>query len=438
MSKDYDIVILGGGWTGLLIAYLAIKKNKSVLILEKENELGGLARTISFENHHFDLGGHRIYFSDDENIKLIKELTPYWEHHTRKSAIYYNGEYLDYPPSFMNLFRLHKIPWYSIITDFIKGLDCDIHKNLENWILHFYGRTLYNIYFKDYTEKVWGLSCNQLASKWAEVRIGRISLFQILKELILKKSNIKENCRKFWYPSFGMEALIKTLETKIIEGGGTIYKNIKDIKILKNNNTLDSIAFDLNKITKNVSSNHFVSTIPLSEFINILDDIPDYIKIETNKLKFRNIILVGLVINRKFVTDFHWLYFPQKSLKISRIFEPKNWSSKLSNENETLLCVEMMCQEGDELWNSDDLLLSRIVTNDLCELKMIVQSEVLNHIVLRIPYAYPICTNQSESAKVKILDYCSNYNNLSLAGRQGTFSYLDMEECLDMAKNTIK
>lgn len=433
---ETDILILGAGWSGLLAADLLSKKCQNMVILENEPKIGGLAKTFDFKGFKFDIGGHRLCFRDPKNINYIKSIIPENDllRLKTKAKILFKGKYVNYPVSMRSLFEIDKRIMIKIFFDMFKNKSKSVEGDFESWVISNYGKTLHGLYFKDYTEKVWGRPCDGLSSHWADKRIGRSGLFRFIKRVFLR-DGIKENIELFYYPKLGMEALISGLERKI-RGVAKIYTGTQLKRFYSNADRLDSLVFIANGQEHEITFKNVVSTIPIQELTAVLpDNSKEIMSGLEGGLTYRSLILVGVIVTRDLVTDWHWCYFPDKEIIFSRIHEPKYWSKRLGRESQSLLCLEIFCDYGDTLWSIDDSELTKRVGASLQKTGIVENRDLTGEMMIkRLRYAYPLHYKKFEVDLNQVMETPKSFKNLHLMGRNGTYSYFDMEECIEDVK----
>jgi protoporphyrinogen oxidase len=438
---ETDFLILGAGWSGLVAAECLSRNNKRIVILEKENEAGGLARTFDFGGFKFDIGGHALFFKKAENFAYLKSLSKNGSlvSINRKAKMFFNNKYLDFPPNISSILRLGLENIVNISLDFLRLDKTNEKKNFEEWAKSNYGDNLYKIYFKEYSEKVWGSPCRQLSAGWANRRIGDNSLTRVIGNFVSKKEYGKEGGAFFYYPLQGIGTLPGLLEKAVAGSTCKLYKGARIDKILMSDNRLNSLNFIYKEKIYNVTFKHIISSIPLVEFIKLL---AEYLSEETvnyaRGIRYRNLILVNILIPKDLVTDWHWCYFPSKDLLFSRLHEPKFWSKNLAPDNNTMLCTEIFCDYGDAYWQmSEDTLAKKIIIN-LKNLKLLAMTEeARGFLVKKIEYAYPLLYEGFEQPLQRVKESLRAFDNLVLIGRNGTHSYFDMEDCLEDTRKKI-
>lgn len=438
---ETDILILGAGWSGLVAADLLSGKKKKVVILEKETEVGGLAKTFNFKGFKFDIGGHGLFFKDTKNLTYLKSTV---NHNglislKRKTKVLFNNKYIDYPPNLSSLFKINKKYILNILLDMFRLNKRNQENNFEEWVKSNYGNYLYSIYFKDYTEKVWGKACNELSSSWADKRIGNSNLFKLIKGVFTGNGHCKENSHLFYYPKDGIGSLPGSLEYKITNGSCRIYKNAQLKQCSINNGKLVSLSFIYNNCLYEIFFKQIISSIPIVELIKMFPQhIDPWIYKNIDSIKYRNLILVGLIIDKKLATNWYWCYFPSKEVLFSRTHEPKFWSRDMALQDKTLLCIEIFCDHKDMYWNMKNEWLVEKVKNALKDIGLANNKEaMLDACVKKIEYAYPLYYKGFEKSLSPVKDFLGTFNNLRLIGRNGTHSYFDMEECLENVKTEV-
>lgn len=427
------VVILGAGLTGLVVADLLCKAGLDVLVIEKAENVGGLARTFTFAGFKFDLGGHRVCFSRKILLDYIRNVaSSEFILKKRKSSIFLKGRYLSYPPCLFSCFRHSLSDIFRIVCEYFKlSGKCKETGNFKQLVISRFGVNIHDLYFRDYSYKVWGLQTDKISSLLAQRRMGRLSSFLMMKEMFTMKSIVKENTRYFYYPREGIGSLSKDLAKSVLKNKGEIVLNADVRQILTGKNNLQSLIYQGGNELINIEFSRIVSTIPLSGLLRLLFPQSSEQGVDLSSLvRYRDLILIFLVLDKKCVFKSQWIYFPDKNIPFARITEPKNWSQTLVKDNKTSLCVEIFCQAEDKYWNASDRDLVNMTVQSLENLNIVTQSEVLCSFVERIPCAYPLMYFNYESDLNVVLSRLSRFKNLWLCGRNGTHSYYDMEDCL--------
>ncbi len=439
---EVDLLILGAGWSGLLAALLYSREKKgSVLILEKEALFGGLAQTMDIQGFKADIGGHALFFKKKENISFLKEIMreDILILRTRKARIYIEGKYLHYPPNLDFVWKFNKKYLLGILFDLFRFRSGKKISNFEDWVKFHYGETLYRLVFKEYSQKVWGQHCAGLSYSWAENRIGKDGLLNFFLNYFFKKSTVKERDKCFYYPQLGIGSLVTALQSRL-SCDVQMTTGVSLVGFSMDGARLSSLRYLSEGNTHEVNFKEIISTIPLTELVPAIPDIPSVIVEEAkNGIRYRSLIMVYLIIDKPIVSDWSWCYFPSEKFIFSRIHEPKLWSESLAPEGKTLLSVEIFCDHMDSRWNMDDALIIGKVKDALKVVGLLsVEDSFVHAQIMRVKYAYPLLYSGFEVPLSRVKDWLNNYINLHLAGRNGTSSYFDMEDCLDDVKKVVR
>lgn len=424
-------VILGAGLAGLSAAHTLTKNNQNVIVLEKDKVVGGLSKTIKKDGYRFDFGGHRFWTKKDEINNFVKELMgdELIINVPRISKIYFQGKFFDYPLKPINsIFSMGIFKTIQIILDYISVRiknKSQNEKSIEEWLVNRFGRTMFEIYFKPYTEKTWGVPCNQISAEWASQRIKGMSLREAAKNAFFsrfKKTRIATLVDEFMYPKLG----IGRIAEKLAENTNVLLnEEVKKINHKKNR------IISVKTTNKLIKGDNFISSIPITEFIQKMDTKNEILK-ETKKLKYRDQVIIYLMINKESITNDTWIYFPGSSIPFTRVHEPKNWSKHMVKEKTTSLGCELFCNEGDKIWKEKDQNLINLCIKHLRKLGFIRKKDVINSFVVRVEKAYPVYNVEYKKHLEKIRDYLKQFKNLQLIGRYGTFKYLNMDHVIEM------
>jgi len=437
------VVILGAGLAGLGAGYTLSSSGTDILVIEADATVGGLAKTISYRGFRFDLGGHRFKTSNPKTERLIRQvLKSELLVVERSSKILLRDKYFDYPLKPFNAISGFGIPTTSrIILDYaveqLRQLFEDKQiVSLEDWVVRHFGRTLFNIYFREYSEKVWGIDCSRICMEWMEQRIQKLSLGTAIKKSLFRYSTNSEHtlASEFIYPSLGIGRIAEKLKDEI-EKRDSVLTNSRIVRIDHCGNRIESITArpgDASNQTCNHKGKEFISSIPVATLVQLLHPKPPTDVLEAaSKLKYRDLVLVTIMLDRERVTDQTWIYIPEKKIPFGRIHEPTNWSSKMAPAGKTLLVTEHFCFRGDDTWSASDEDLAEITIVNLVNLGLIKSNEVIDKVVLRIPRAYPLFEVGYMRQLEIICKYLDRFHNLRLIGRGGMFRYYNMDHTIE-------
>lgn len=447
INTSSDVVVLGAGLAGLTAAYCLTKSNHRVVAIEKNHHVGGLARTIREGDFRFDVGGHRFLTNDKQLDAFVKSLldgdylvVP------RSSKILLNNKYFQYPLKPLNsIFGLGVGQSVKIILDYAyQKLKNNVSRqelySLEDWVIRQFGKTMYGLYFKDYSEKVWGIDCNNIAKEWIAQRIQGLSLGEAVKSALLKKADNKYTTLvdQFIYPHLGIGAISDRLQEGIADSNEVLTQTSL-VRLNHANNRIQSAVVQTNNRNRIIEAEEFVSSIPLTFLLKSLyPRVPQAISNAVAKLRFRDLVIVTIMLDQERVTDQTWIYFPDKNIPFGRIHEPTNWSAKMAPPGKTSLVAEYFCFQDDMIWSRSDGQLAELTVNQLQELNLIDKRRVLGSKVLRIPNAYPLFDVGFQKHCETIYEYLDQFENLSVTGRSGMFRYYNMDHTMASAMAVAK
>ena len=264
--------------------------------------------------------------------------------------------------------------------------------SLEDWVVSNFGRTMFTLYFKEYSEKVWGIDCSRISATWVAQRIKGLSLAKAVKNAFFKFSgrDLATLTDSFTYPSLGIGRISDRLRDEI-EKNGEVHTGTKVVRIDHDSFRVESIAVSGQDRQLTVPAEEFISTLPLTALVNMLSPAPPAPILEAAaKLRFRDLVIVAIMVDRERVTDQTWLYIPEQKIPFGRIHEPTNWSPAMAPERKTLLVMEYFSFTGDAVWTMSDEALTDLTVDNLVRLGFVDRQEVLDSVIVRVPKAYPL------------------------------------------------
>jgi protoporphyrinogen oxidase len=434
------VVILGGGPSGLAAGHMLSESGSNVLVVERQARVGGLAKTIEHHGFRFDLGGHRFITDNKQLETLVREiLGGELLVVERSSKILLDGKYYDYPISVRNaLFRLGLRTSIRIVADYVseqirKRFTKTPTVSLEDWVVRHFGRSLFELFFKEYSEKVWGVPCDRIAKEWVARRIKGLSLGVAIKAAFSRTESqrLRTLANQFLYPPLGIGQICDSLKARIDENG-QVMTDTRVIGINHADNRIQSIIVKDADGVQGYAGYEFISSIPLTLIVKLLNPQPPAAILQAAaSLRFRDLIVVTVMINRERVTDQTWMYIPDPTVPFGRIHEPKNWSARMAPEGKTHLVVEYFCFKEDAIWTATDAALAQRTVRELSGLGIIEPEEVLDSAVLRIPNAYPLFEVDYIEKQKCIVEYLDRFRNLELVGRGGQFEYYNTDHAME-------
>lgn len=438
---DTPVVVLGAGLSGLSAGYQLGKNRILTLLIEEKNSVGGLAKSIGKDGFIFDLGGHRLHTKKEAILKEIKVLLgDDLLMSKRKSRIFLQGKFYDYPLKPASaIFSFGPVKSVEILISYLSTLlrgkfEESPEESFEDWVKNRFGNVLYTMYFKPYTEKIWGISTKEISKDWASKRIDLINLWDALKKAVFKSGVIpKTYIQQFYYPSKGIGMIAQKMAEQIKQENSQIMLGTKVVKIITDGDMINSVIISKDNQHIRLKANHFICTIPLTDVISMIEPIPPVsIFSAVNNLKYKAIICLFLIINKNRISDDTWLYFPGKDIIFSRVNEPKNWSrGTVPTEDKTSLCLQIFCEQNDQIWKAQDKELMKKAIQNLIQIGFLRTEEVIDYFVERIPYAYPVFQVGYDKYLEKTNQFLSQFKNLYIIGRTGSFSYLNMDEVIE-------
>ena len=435
-----QVIIIGAGPAGLAAGFKLSEQNLKPIILEKDSQVGGLSRTVKYKGYYFDIGGHRFFTKN----KLIFD----WWHSilrgnfvkkSRFTRIYYNGKFFNYPILISNVFSNFGL--FNSLPLFFSYLKSRIfpykeEETFEKWVTNRFGNRLYQIFFKNYTEKLWGMPCSQISSDWAAQRIKGLSFSSTLHNALFrgKRNTIKTLIREFYFPRQGAGMMYEEVASRIRQSGGIIKLDSEVVEIRHRENRITSVVCKdvLNGSLFEIEGEDFCSSMPIDLLVSCLNPAPEErIAKLCNCLKHRSLLLVYLILDRKDLFKDDWIYIHSPELKVGRIQNYKNWSPEMVAEpDKSSLALEYFCSAGDEFWQKSDKELMELAIKELERLQISCVSEIRDGFVKRIPYAYPVYDKNYKEPLGAIKDYLGRFSNLQCIGRSGMFRYNNMDHSI--------
>ena len=443
-SQENDpVVIIGAGPAGLTAAYELAKKDVPLLVLEKNDRVGGLARTETYKGFRFDIGGHRFF----TKVPLINDL---WHEilsedfliRPRLSRIQYDGHLFNYPLKIFNALNgLGPVESSLVGLSYIKAklFPHEEETNFEQWVTNRFGSRLYEIFFKTYTEKVWGIPCTEISAEWAAQRIKNLSLREAVQNALLGNGRAKDGqqittlIEQFYYPRLGPGMMWERCEELLLNHGAKTIHGI-EVDIIKHHNGKVECIQGRTEAGEKVEfkGSHFISTMPLRELIHALDPPPpeDVLR-AARQLRYRDFLTVVLILKRDSVFPENWIYIHSPEVKIGRIQNYKNWSSDMvSDPSYTSLGLEYFLWEEEEEWSWPKERLIDLGIRECGQIGLIDPREVEDGTVLRVKKAYPVYDGQYHESLKTIRRYLDNFSNLQTIGRNGLHRYNNQDHSM--------
>jgi protoporphyrinogen oxidase len=435
------VLILGAGPAGISAGWRLAERGAPAIVLERDTAVGGMGKTLQLGAYGVDFGPHTFHIREtDESRDVIKTIKPFFGKDplilTRGTRVYLEGKYYVYPLELLQvLFGVKPSLSMRILFDYavatIKTTFSGPKKedSFEEWGVRNLGRTLYDLCFGIYSERVWGLPTGQISSKQAQ-RVAKLNLKNIILRTLGIKADPAAHFTEYMYPRAGISDLFENMASRFRELGGDLKLSTPVVRLEREGNRIARVAYLENGRETVVPCSGVVSTLPLPALVRMISPaLPDDVAGHAARLRYRSLKLVYIVINRPQLTDFHWVYLLDKGFRINRMSEQKNVSPHMVPAKTTVLCIEISCWKDEPMWSASDADVFEIAFQDLQKTGYGVQrSEVVEYHVHGIETAYPVYELNFESHLIPVLEGVHSIENLLTIGRHGLFLNNSMDD----------
>ena len=437
-SDDRVCVIIGAGPAGLTAAYELSQTGFVPLVLEQDQIVGGIARTVEHAGYRFDIGGHRFFTK-------IQSIDDWWKQIldddmlvcSRLSRIHYNNKFFDYPLKPLNAIAgLGPVEAVRIAASYVVAqiFPHPVEATFEQWVCNRFGRRLYEIFFKNYTEKVWGMKCSEIGADWAAQRIKNLDFSSLVKSMFLgsKDGEITTLIGKFAYPRLGPGMMWERVAQVLERRGFPVRFGCRVTKLHLNEGRLTAVTVKEADGSENrICGEHFISSMPIRELISCLDRVPKRILEASQNLRYRDFLTVGLIVNKPNVFSDNWIYIHSPNVKVGRIQNFKNWSPEMvPDPSKSSLGLEYFVQKDDELWSAEDKVLIELAKKECAQLGLIDEADVVDGVVIRMEKAYPVYDQSYKENLSVIRAFLDTIPNLQLIGRNGQHRYNNQDHSM--------
>ncbi len=447
-----SVAIIGAGPAGLTAAYFLSAAGWKVSVLETDPiYVGGLSRTVEYRGFRFDIGGHRFFSKSQEIQDFWKSLLQdNLIDRPRMSRIYYRGQFYSYPlNAFEALKNLGILDSALCLLSYVKArfFPVDPPKSFKDWVVNQFGERLYRIFFKTYTEKVWGMDCQDISADWAAQRIKGLSLAGAIKDALRpsrrtrQSKTIKTLISSFRYPRLGPGMMWEECALRVREMGGEVLLGWPVEKCTYRDGRWKITSRGSAGQKASIEADHVISTAAIRELANMLEPGPsESARRAAEGLRYRDFLTVALMARDRLFLPDNWIYIHDPNVKVGRVQNFKSWSPELVPDP-ALCCygLEYFCSEGDALWNSTDRGLIDLATAEMKQLGLLDPQDVKDGCVVRQKKAYPVY-DDSYKANVRVFaaEIEAKYPTLHLIGRNGMHKYNNQDHAMMTAMLTAK
>jgi protoporphyrinogen oxidase len=442
------VIVVGAGPAGLTAAYLLALQGRPVRVLEKDRVVGGIARTAEYKGFRFDIGGHRFF----TKVTAVNEL---WRRmlgadllrRPRLSRIYYNDRFFDYPLKPLNaLFGLGLgnavLALGSYVWSHLHPITPEV--SVEDWVSNRFGRRLYRIFFKTYTEKVWGIPCSALSATWAAQRIKGLSLWTAITSMFFgrfrDKTRIKTLIDEFEYPRYGPGMMWQKFHAEVERLGGRVDLETSVRRLEHDGARVTAVEIEHGGRVERLEASAVLSSMPLRNLVEALSPAaPPEVLAAARRLKYRDFLTVALIVDTPDLFPDNWIYVHDPQVQVGRVQNFKNWSPEMVPDPK-MSCVglEYFCFEGDGLWTMANEDLVALGRREMGTIGLLDPAKVVDGTVVRMPKAYPVYDEGYEGALAVVRDYLGTFSNLQVAGRNGMHKYNNQDHSMVTAMLAVQ
>jgi protoporphyrinogen oxidase len=454
VQTDTDVLVIGAGPAGLTAGYLLGKRGRDVTVLERDPVyVGGISRTVNYKGFLFDIGGHRFFSKSKEVVDLWREILPDdFIERPRLSRIYYKGKFFAYPlRAFEALFKLGLVNSAACVLSYLhaRAFPVKTPRTFHQWVRNQFGERLFSIFFKTYTEKVWGMSCDEISADWAAQRIKGLDLATavidgVARSLGLKRggeTQVKTLIETFQYPRRGPGMMWEAAADKIRAAGGKILLDcaMESASWDATHKVWTVTAVDGAGAPRTITANHVISSAPITELAAALQPRPQAVP-QARSLRYRDFLTVALIARSAKAFPDNWIYVHDPAVKVGRIQNFASWSPEMIPlEGHACLGMEYFCFEGDGLWSADDADLIELAKREIGHVGLISADDVVDACVVRQAKAYPVY-DDAYQANVDAVreDFERSFPTLHLVGRNGMHKYNNQDHAMMTAMLTVE
>jgi protoporphyrinogen oxidase len=440
VSTD-PIVVLGAGPAGMSAAWRLSELGQKVVVLEKDTAVGGMGKTITVGKYAVDYGPHTFHIRETEESRAIHEaIRPFFGPDplvlTRGTRVLLRGKEYVYPLEMMQVLT-GVSPFLSarIIFDYaaatLKSTLAPAKKedSFEEWGVRNLGRTLYDLCFGIYSERVWGVPTSQISSKQAQ-RVAKLNLKNVILRTLGIKADPATYFTKYMYPRAGISVLYESMAAAVRKSGNCVKLESPVVRLERDGDRIARVVYAQNGREETFACRGVLSTLPLPQLVNMMTPaLPPSVAQHAAKLRYRSLKLIYIALKRPQLTDYHWVYLLDSHFRVNRMSEQKNVSGDMVPADRTVLCIELSCWRDEPVWKASDEEVYRIALADLMKMGYgVTESEVDDYYVADIATAYPVYELNFEDHLIPVLEGVHAVPNLLTLGRHGLFLNNSMDD----------
>ncbi|MFI5178348.1 MAG: NAD(P)/FAD-dependent oxidoreductase [Vicinamibacterales bacterium] len=445
-SPERPVVVIGAGPAGLTAAYELTRRGVPTLVVDQDAQVGGLSKTVVYKGFRFDIGGHRFF----TKVSSVRDL---WHEllgadllrRPRLSRILYGGRFFDYPLKAANVLRnLGPVTSAAVLASYLRACARPIapETSFEDWVCNRFGRRLFDMFFRSYTEKVWGIPCREIGAQWAAQRIKGLSLWTAVLGMLPGSSGggVKTLIHEFEYPRLGPGMMWEACRDRVEAAGGRVELRTRVLDLLHDGDAIHAVVLERGGERHVQPAHHVISTMPIRHLVRGLSPAPpDDVRAAAGRLKYRDFLTVALVVDRAAMFPDNWIYIHDPTVRVGRIQNFKNWSPEMvPDASLTCLGLEYFCSEGDDLWRMDDEALVALGARELEAMGLLGAGRVVDASVLRVFKASPVYDDGYGLALDTIREWTNRLTNLQLVGRNGMHKYNNQDHSMLTAQLAVR
>jgi len=436
-SESVGLAVIGAGPAGLTAAHVLSRRGAHGIVYEADGVVGGISKTVERDGYRFDLGGHRFFTRIGPIQRLWEEtLGDEFLLRPRLSRIFYRGRFFAYPLRAEDVIR--RLGLIEVLRCAGSWLAVRLRPRrekpttFEDWVTDRFGRRLYEVFFRTYTEKVWGIPGSEIESEWAVQRIKNLSFREaFVSALGLKRTHVTSLIEEFRYPRLGPGQMWEAFRERVEASGIPVLVRHRVTKVEHRKGRIEAIELETPLGTVRRSVSGVLSTMPLSELVLALDPVPPRRVVEAaERLRYRDMIVVGLITSDPDPFPDNWIYVHDPGVSVGRVQNFGAWSASMTRPGATSLGAEYFCFENDELWRKPDSELVELAASELASIGLVDPAHIVEGFPIRVRRAYPMYDRGYGEAVTCLRDYVASFTNLQTAGRNGLHRYNNQDHSM--------